>query len=440
MQISIPYQNTTNKLVFDYINSCAQMLSNVNFATDLESDEAKDTNKIYLLVTESNEVYLFCALSCKDFEHNIYEAIDTIWVKVEGVEIEDRTNMSTMVYLFDLKKFFSTMSFSTNYKDRNTIYISDSAEGNNLVYSISETIKVDIAKKMLGNKYEKIVNQFKVDMLDKINQKVDVMSIVNVDKNSFLLPYFNHKECLNFAVARSTSKSYICQTNGDNYIIVENRENNGSLLYMSRNLLRRDKFDVFNSGNVIDVSTGLWLMLVILQGSKVWSKTDVYANHAETTFKDMTVYSFFHKDARYEFDTINYDWLSDYKYVGKLKAEEVFTLSKLFTDAKNSYFDFSSQKFVGCNYIFDDEVRNEDGDLKKTEIDFTYKCVSELPLKISFAELKHYIGTDLSQKTFILKFYTNGTEVLIEKWNKDETKQESVTIFNHSMSKAYVGS
>lgn len=442
MVVKIPYQNTTNKLIFDYVNSCSQQLSNVNFATDLNSKEAKDTNKIYIVITEENKVYLFCALSCKNADTNKYEAIDTIWVELADVEIEDRNRHAKSIYLFDLKKFFSTMSFATNYRDRDIISLYES-DNNNLTYKISETINVDIAICVDDETCIKVINQFNTDIVNKLNSdKVDVMSVTNVDKNSFLLPYFNHKECLNFAVALASCKAYICKNgnNGFNYFIVENKDNN-NLQYMSCNVLRNDKFNLFNvDENVIDVSTGLWLMFVVLQNSKVWSKADVYINRAEVTFKDMTVYHFFDRDAKYKPNELDYSWLKDYKYVGKLRAEEIFTLNKLFTNAKNSYFDFSRQKFIGCNYVFDDNARNEDGELKKTEIDFTHKCDSGLPLKMSFAELKHYIGTDLSQKTFVLRFYTNGTEIIIEKWDKDESKNESMIVFNHTMSKTYLGS
>lgn len=481
MILNIPYQNTTNKFILDYFNSCCQQLSNVNFAVDLDSDEAKDTNKIYLFITKNNHVYLFCALSCKNTDTNKYEAIETIWVELDNVEILDRHKNTESVYLFDLKKFFSTMSFATNYKDRDLIHLYESGE--NLAYKISETINVDIATNVKGVLYDRIIKQFFIDMLDKLRYDYSlgdlplsssssssgiypfghkVMSVRNVDKNSFLLPYFNHKECLNFAVALSDCKAYIFNDGTYNYIITMN--NSKTSLYIAYNILRNDKFDVYNKdNNIISLSTGMWLMFVTLQNNKIWSNANVYTNHTDVIFKDKTVYHFFNSyiddnlsteeklAANVEFIRINenkdttdcewlkgFSWLQNYAYVGKLKAEEIFTLNKLFTNAKNSYFDFSRQKFVGYGYVFDDK-KNEDNGSKRTEIDFTYKYDSDLPLKISFTELKHYIGTDLSQKTFILRFYTNGTDVVIEKLDKDESILDSLIVFNHTMSKTYLG-
>lgn len=327
MILNIPYQNTTNKIIFDYINSCSQQLSNVNFATDLESKEAKDTNKIYIVITENNKVYLFCALSCKNADTNKYEAIETIWVELDDVELVDRDVHAKSIYLFDLKKFFSTMSFATNYKNRDIISIYESDEGK-LTYKISETINVDIATTVSDNELcIKIINQFNIDITHKSNStKVDVMSVTNVDKNSFLLPYLNHKECLNFAVASSKCKAYICKDNADSYFVVLNNNEQGNILYSSRNILRSDKFNIFNADdNYIDVSAGMWLMFVTLQNNKIWSKADVYINHTEVTFKDKIVYHFFDKDAKYKLNHIDYSWLNNYWYVGKLKAEEIFS-------------------------------------------------------------------------------------------------------------------
>lgn len=453
--LNIPYQNTTNKFIFDYFNNCSQQLSNVNFATDLDSDEAKDTNKVYLFVTKNNHAYLFCALSCKNIDTNKYKAIETIWVELDNIEILDRDEYVESVYLFDLKKFFSTMSFATNYKDRDLIHLYKSGE--NLAYKISETISVDIATNVDGVLYGRIIKQFYTDMLDKLRCDCrsdipfsgddtsleyplghKVMSVKNVDKNSSLLPYFNHKECLNFAVASSDCKARIFNDGTHNYFI--NINNSKNSFYVAYNILRSDRFDLCIDGNNIDLSTGMWLMFVTLQNNKIWSNASIYTNHTEVVFKDKIVYHFFDSyiDDHSDVECAYYPWLQNYAYVGKLKAEEIFTLNKLFTNAKHSYFDFSRQKFIGYGYVFDDK-KNEDSEPKRTEIDFTYKHDSNLPLKISFTELKHYIGTDLSQKTFILKFYTNGTEVIIEKWNKDESKRDALIVFNHTMSKQYLG-
>lgn len=462
MTIKLPYQNTTNKLIFDYFNTCSQQLSNVNFATEQDSKEAKDSNKIYVVITESDEIYLFCSLSCKNKQTNKYQPIDNIWAKLEGTQTEDKETDKMLVYLFDLKKFFSVMSFATNYKDRDLIELKASAETKGLTYSISKTISVNIASQISpeSHMYASIVKQFNLDMVCGLDESkepdayTDVMQIRNVDKNSFLLPYFNHKECLNFAVNSTNCNAYIYGANdGYNYFVTENWRDHEQdfgitisvLQYRAQNLLRKDRFSIFNiENNKIDVSTGLWLMLVVLQGSKIWSKANVYINHAEVQFKDITVYHFFDRKARYSYNTQNLNFLSEFKYVGRLKADEVFVLNKLFSNSKNSYFDFSRQKFIGYGYQFaeskvDQTDEQEDKNKAKTEIDFACQTDSELPLQISFMELKHYIGTDLSQKTFLLDFFTDGIDVVIIKLNGETDVTESMIFFNHNMSKSYLG-
>ena len=117
-----------------------------------------------------------------------------------------------------------------------------------------------------------------------------------------------------------------------------------------------------------------------------------------------------------------------------------FLLNKLFPNSKGSYFDFSAQKFVGTSYIFSGDLSNiKEKDNNVKEVDLTEKIDSELPLNLSFTELKHYIGGDLSQKDFVLRVYTNGTEVMLEKWNNQETVMETCVVFNHNMSKQYLG-
>ena len=96
---------------------------------------------------------------------------------------------------------------------------------------------------------------------------------------------------------------------------------------------------------------------------------------------------------------------------------------------------FSKQKFIGNGYVFNCDEEKEE--LKEAAL--TYKIENtSLPLSFSLAELKQYVGTDLSQKEFILSFYTNGSDVLISKEDKAGTKELEI-FFNHAMSRQYLG-
>lgn len=437
--LSIPYQNSINKKIFDYISTYNQQQNNVNFADNASIDcvEANEDNHIYLIIAGSC-VYLFIALSKKDNDNN-YLSLVEVWAELKDVVIEGSNLLDNeKIYSFDIKKFYSTLSFSSNYKDRDKVTLE--SVNNNLSYSVSKTIKVKVATVVSNSMYNKIklsLIKFKQKLTEPL---VDVFSVTNVDKNSFLLPYFNHKDCLNFAVASNEENKALFCFKDNNYYIINNKINSkGNLEYQSTTLLRKDKFNCFNIiDNIVNISSGVWQVLVILQGNKQWKTLNVYKSHASLNFSDnCVIYHIFDKDAKYEYaSTIvnNYFDLHDFELVGKVYANEIFLLNKLFPNSKSSYFDFSIQKFIGDSYVFKEKKEKE-----VQSIDLTTKYENNLPLCISFTELKHYIGGDLSQKDFILKVYTDGINVMFERWNNREDVMENRVIFNHNMSKQYLG-
>ena len=448
-EIKLPYQNHVNKIVCDYMLSCCEQLNNVNFASTTEDKEANELNYIYLLLQNSS-IYLFTAFSLR--EGNIiekdketqtfnYNSLLDIWVKLKDINIFcDNENIKnsedTRIYKFNIKKFYSTLSFKSSYQDRQIISLL--VKENTLDYVVSKSIVVTLANEINSKSklYEKIINSFTNNYT--IDKNTFVMSVDSVDKNSFLLPYFNHKDCLNFSVSSDSNVSYLCNVNNCNYIINTLIECN-KLYYQSLVKLRKDKFNCFNTeDNIVNISPGLWQILVMLQNNKQWKELQVYTTCATLIFKikdvEIQVHHVFNKKAIYLNQTLQLD-LNKYKFIGKVKASEVFLFNKLFTDPKNSYFDFSLQQFLGSNYVFKDEKDTEE--YKATDFETQYPC--EIPLTISLAELKHYIGGDLSQKDFILCFYTDGINVMIERWNSKETEIEVQIIFNHQVSKQYLG-
>lgn len=440
--LNIPYQNHMNKKIFDYISTCCSQQNNVNYAESIEDIEAKEDNHIYFCILNKKSICLFTSMS-KKHEDNTFTPLIDIWVEIQDTFFDSLSDDcdNDLIFKFDIKKLFSTLSFSSNYKDRNIMQLCLSDDYSKIFYKISDTINVDLTLPVNERLKTRILNSFSYYDLKVKTVPTDVMDVTNVDKNSFLLPYFNHKDCLNFAVSSSENRTMLHSIDGNNYV-TNILFNNDKVDYQSTTLLRKDKFKCFNiNENVVAVSPGLWQLLVILQGSKVWNKLMVDARHADVYFGNYKIYHFFDGDAVYNYNNnINFDYLKGFMLVGKLHANEIFLLNKLFPNSKGSYFDFSAQKFVGTSYIFSGDLSNiKEKDNNVKEVDLTEKIDSELPLNLSFTELKHYIGGDLSQKDFVLRVYTNGTEVMLEKWNNQETVMETCVVFNHNMSKQYLG-
>lgn len=441
MNIKIPYQNHVNKRIFDYILSCCNQQNNVNFAKNLTDLEAKENNYVYLCIFKT-KIYFFLSISNKNNVDNTYNSLFDIIAELKDVNFFDTAD-NIKIYKFDIKKLYSTLSFSSDYKDRDNITLIFSDDLDMLCYKISETIFVDIAHIVTNSELNsRICNKFLEDICTK-KTDVCISKIGNVDKNSFLLPYFNHKDCLNFTVAFTDNLSVIHKFQSNLYITntYYDKEDN-KLKYQSTTLLREDKFrDLYNvvkENGCLKVSPGFWQLLVMLQNNKQWRTLDVFDDYIDLNFddnKDCVIKHFFSSSIN-NIDCFNsYSFnLEEFKLVGKMCATEIFLLNKLFSNSKNSYFDFSLQKFIGDNYVFSDNSDNK----SKSIVDLNYNCDSELPLCISFTELKHYIGGDLSQKNFMLYVYTDGINVMLEKYNNEETLLENRIIFNHDMSKSYL--
>lgn len=439
MTITIPYQNHSNKKLFDYALTCCNQLNNINCATNSSCAEAKENNYVYLVLTSSLQICLFVRLSHKDSKNNEYKSLTDIWIPLKDVKLDDINIVESYVYKFNIKKFHSLLSFASNYKDRNNIVLTVGADYSTIYYAIAETtINVDLAKLVDNSSY---LYQNIKQSARKLNQKMydsssfstpADLSVTNVDKNSFLLPYFNHKTCLNFSVALTENQtSFIINEDNKQYII-NSLYDSDELQFYSKILLREDKFKLSLTATSLEVSPGIWQLLTILQGSKVWQHLHYFSadDYCTVNFSDdVVVYHLFDIELNLK---KNVEDFTNYEVVGKLQSNEIFLLNKLFTNSKNSYFDFSKQKFIGTNYVFGDDPN------EIQETDLVNQQESILPLKITFTELKNYIGSDLSQKDFVLIVKTNGINVMLEKWNKDETTLECVVAFNHTMSKKYL--
>lgn len=439
-EIVIPYQNHSNKKLFDYALTCCNQLNNINCATDSTCIESKENNYIYL-VLNSYTVFLFIRLSRKN--KNCYDYLTDIWIPLDDVEIPQEISHN-LLYKFNIKKFHSLLSFASNYKDRNNIKLIFDTNYSSLYYAITDTtMRVDLAKIVNEDSYlyEQIIRQSLVSLENKLaaikneenKSSLCYLDVTNVDKNSFLLPYFNHKTCLNFSVASSDNRTSVIITEDNKQYIINtlfNDENN--LQFYSKTALREDKFNFNLCDNVKAISPGLWQLLTILQSSKVWQSLYCFNNNiCKLNFTDdISVYHMFNSYSELvDFSVIDF---SNYETVGELVSNEVFLLNKLFVNSKNSYFDFSKQKFIGTNYVFGEDPN------EIQETDLVHKQTSLLPLKLTFTELKNYIGSDLSQKDFILIIKTDGINIMIEKWNKDKTQLECNVVFNHAMSKKYL--
>ena len=86
----------------------------------------------------------------------------------------------------------------------------------------------------------------------------------------------------------------------------------------------------------------------------------------------------------------------------------MFRLNKLYSNANRTcYFDFSNQTFTGNNYVFSDDKLEP----KTVELETKVTNVT-IPLRMTFTELKHYIGSDLSQKNFVMKMFSKIRTVI----------------------------
>ena len=161
-----------------------------------------------------------------------------------------------------------------------------------------------------------------------------------MDKNSFLLPYFNHKSCLGLSVASSKNETNIFHfENGTKIINCLFGEDKEKLVYCSSITLREDKFkDYSDHFGYTNISSGLWQLLVMLQTSKIWTAFEVKKNLAELYFdkeKQYPIYHCFDIPATEKEYTRFVDYEKDnLELVGKLTSNEIHLFNKLFSNSK----------------------------------------------------------------------------------------------------------
>lgn len=467
MQINLPYQTHINKQKLDYILKFCNQSNNVNYAVSLTEDKAKAENQIYFVLYKT-KIYLFCSLSRKQFLNDdsnnnetetIYTPLLNTWVELEDFTFsDDNVTASTdefKVYLLNLKQLYSAISFSSDYAKRDIIQICVTEDELSflLAPNLSTTLAVRDKQIVSDKNFISELKNFITFTSSMTKQQKDsncYIKVKNPNKNSFLLPYFNHKNCLSFSVALSTNYAFLCK-NGDDYNIITIKlddSNKEEVLYYSLATLRKDKFDIQwqFSNNIIPISTGLWQLLVILQELKSWQELECYSNGDCGVFINGSLFAY-HRCINYDIDeqvvnsivTILQSFTkkkNNFTFVGTLEAEEIFLLNKLFPNSKCCYFDFSEQQFVGDTNIFQNKIN------KNNVIDFRTKLDDiTIPLQITLTELKHYVGNDLSQKRFKLNIYTDGLNVRIVKIDDKNTANNAPTVevvFNHYLSRKFL--
>lgn len=439
IKIEIPYRSHSNKPLWDYITNICGQINNINFADNLNSPEADFDNVVYFLFNE-NVVYALVSLSQK-ISDNLYKSYCDVWVKLLDLNVNFGSKIS--IYSFDIKKYNSVTAITEDYKSRDKIKFMLDENTSKLYYNVLEDDNTDLSPVIITqNLYEKIYNSFTNYQLQKTannfkrdKDTVTCLKVSSVDKNSFLLPYMAYKDFLNFATYSSNNTSYIIKDENNELNFINVLTDNEDLLFYSDVKLRQDKFELIESNKVVPVPSSLWQILVILQNYKQWQKLNYYIDNktADLVFdsKNPEISTATHIMTYYgdslEIQNIT---LQNFKLVGKIHSNELFKLNKLFSNANRTcYFDFSTQTFTGNNYVFNDEKL----DIKT--VGLSNKLDAELPLKITFTEIKHYVGSDLSQKNFMLKLYTDGVRVMLERWVDDETVMECRVLFNHTMSK-----
>lgn len=435
IKVTIPYKSHNNKLIWDYMTQVCTQVNNINLASTLDSPESNIDNVVYLLF-DTEDIYVFTALSQQTSEGDKYTSYCDIWAKLTDTEFSFN---EYKIYSFDIKKYNSVISYTEDYSTRDKISFLIDEQTNKLYYNVLDTDFVDLSPIVISydlqNKILESFTKYKKNEKERQSnhyQYYKALTVSSVDKNSFLLPSMAYRDFLNFATYSCDSQSYVLkdENNTISFINILNKED--ELKFYLKVVLRQDKFN-FDRTN-ITVPSSLWQLFVVLQHYKQWQQLNYHVDHtADIIFninepEKSTVVHLLRSNKESAFD---YEPdLSDFKLVGVLHSTELFKLNKLYSNANRTcYFDFSTQTFTGNNYVFSDQKL----DIKT--VDLSTKVNAELPLKITFTEIKHYIGSDLSQKAFTLKIYTDGVRVMFERWTNDESYIECRVIFNHAMSK-----
>lgn len=440
IEVKFPYKSHDNKHLWDYMTLSCSQLNNINLSRTLSDIKNSYDNVMFVVINfKTNRVSFLVSLSHIAKDKESYESYLDIWTDLKNAEIitdEDVSNLDLGLYCFDIKKYNFVLSFAEDYKNRDYIKFFVDAKMDKLYYNISDTNCVDLSPFALTQddiiSIKESYERFNDSKVDNANVIFDVDS---VDGNSFLLPYMAYKDFLNFTAYSVFNTSYVVRENNKLYFenLLLNNEDTG-YDFQSKIILREDKFHFNCDENIKQVPPGLWQLLVMLQHIKYWCSLHYKDNNTATIVfneklpETSTIYHLFNSRLKHEHKDID---LSNYQLVGVHKASELFRINKLYSNANRiCHFDYSTQQFIGNGYIFNDDK------LESKAIDLDNKINAELPLKMTFTELKHYIGSDLSQKSYILKVYTDGIRVMLERFDDEEHKILScMLIFNKAMSK-----
>lgn len=451
IQLTMPYKSHSNKSIWDFATQLCNQNNNVGLSSNLSELESlvNTDNFIYLVFDYKTEVsynlYLYIALSQMSNINNDFYVYNDVWLPLCDVTLNVTDNLpiyqDCYIFSLDIKKYNSILSFTKTYQNRNNIslYLDrvTSADIRNVLYKVSDDEYVNLSPSSdnLNNKSKNhIETSLHYSYRNNTNKTMlPQLTIEGVDKNSFLLPFMAYRDFLNFAVYSTDTISYI--TKKDNKLSFINQLRiDEKLKFYLKLYLRQDKF-IANTDN-FKVATGLWQLIVLLQGYKSWCKLDYYSNYTASLYlnPDCCVTFIFYdnnKNIVTEYNDNMEPDIDTYRLVGKLHSDELFKINKLYSNASRvCYFDFSTQTFVGNNYIFNNDKS------KIETIHLENKVNAELPLKMTLTELKHFLGADLSQKNFMLYVYTDGIRVMLERYNTTKNSLDCRIIFDHNMSKS----
>lgn len=435
-EVIIPYKSHNNKYIWDYAMKLCEQINNINLSKNLSDSLASFSNMLYILIDgKNNTVNFYIGLSYRLLDGSFKSFIDS-WATFQDTTINNISDLpftsdEYRIFSFDIKKYNQILAFSKEYQNRDSIEFF--IDGENLYYMMKNNM-VNLSPIVVGDDlFNQIISSyFRYKSLDKREEYNLIVDVDTVDKNSLLLPYMSYKDFLNFVVYSENNIS--CLFDGHIYNTLFNKDD--KIMFSSDISLRQDKFHI-HKNDVI--SSGFWQILSILQNFKLWYKLSLYKQNDEYNIayldfnnsEDTTYVTHILSLGRKSEINDNFFDKSKFELVGNLHSNELFKINKLYSNANRTcHFDFSNQEFVGNNYIFNE-------DKLKTEITKLEEPINDttIPLKISFTELKHYIGSDLSQKGFILKIFTDGVNIMLERYNDNTNELENRIIFNHNLSK-----
>lgn len=472
IKLSIPYKNHVNKLAWDYIVQLNAQSNNINLAENLDSPEANVDGVIFVLVDFTNyflgsgkdEIFVnFLVTLSNKVTEDSYAPFCDAWITLQDscVNLSDdlcdylkEHDTRFIVCSLDFKKYNSVISFSREYQSRDMVDFYVDTKTSKSSYEVSPRNFIELSPVVIT----RTIKDYMICSYQDYQKCVVVpngseqLVIEGVDKNSFLMPYMAYRDFVNFAVHSVYNQSAVSKEDDSNYFLnlLTAKEDKKEIVFFSKNSLRKDRFLTNFDGDTLSIPSAFWQTLTVLQHYKFWnyymlyscdrslpedSKLNDYQNvmFARLVFekesKSALVLHLLKKGVRYEDKVRNPD-LSVFKKVGMIHSNELFRLNKLYSNANRTcYFDFSNQTITGNNYVFNDDR------LENKTLELSEPFQAELPLKITFTELKHFIGSDLSQKNFMLHIYTDGIRVMLERWSGDNSCMECRVIFNHDMSR-----